>query len=274
MASQKSARSSAARPKDRPTKRRERTARSAASSGRRDRSTARVGAGRSPLNPGFPKWAVWSAVALVLVLAGGWVIFSSTLFGVRDVEVSGAKVVAVQQVREAVALGPDDSLAAVNLADVTKRVEALPPVAKATVTRSWPGTLQVQITERTPVATVQVDGAPWAIDAEGMPYVEATALGKDSAALLPLEVAAPSPDDLATREAVTVITGLDDKAREIVDRVTATSAAQVTLVLKDGRQVIWGDSSKMNDKLTMLAGVLEHPGSIFDISSPTAIVIK
>ncbi|WP_153506599.1 cell division protein FtsQ/DivIB, partial [Cumulibacter manganitolerans] len=234
----------------------------------------RIGGGRSPLNPGFPRWAVYTAVALVVAVLASWALFSSSFFGVRDVQVTGASVISVAKVREAVGLGPDDSLVSVSTSSVRKRVEQLPPVARASVSRSWPGTLVVRVTERTPIATVPVDGEPWLLDADGVPYARASRIGDDAAKLLPLEVEHASAGDHATREAAHVIAGLDAKTRALVGKVTAKSAAQVTLVLTDGREVIWGDASRMNDKLTMLPAVLEHSGSVYDISSPTAIVIK
>lgn len=214
-------------------------------------------------------------IVLVVVAAGGGsLVFSSSWFGVREVRVEGAVVLSDAQVRAAVALTENDALVTVNTESVAARVEKLAPVAEAEVVRSWPGTLVVRITERQPVATVLAGGSPWLIDIEGVPYVAAEEVPEQADGLLPLEVDDPSPDSLATREAVAVIYGLDEQTIALVQSVSAESAAQVTLVLTDGREVVWGDSSRMNDKITMLPAVLEHSGSIFDISSPSAIVIK
>lgn len=258
-------RSSAVRPTDRPA--------------RRGRSKAgargRVGAGRSPLNPGFPRWAVLLVATVVVVAVGAWVLFSSSFFGVRKVEVVGEQVLTEQQVIDAVALGPDTSLVSVRPAAVANRVKAaLKPVARAEVSRSWPGTVVVRVTERTPVATVEVQGQPWLIDAEAVVYAEVSRIGERADGLIPLEVDQPTKETLAAREAAKVLAGLDQPTHDLVAKVEAPSAAHVTLILHDGRQVIWGDSSMMNDKLTMLPAVLEHSGSVFDISSPSAIVIK
>ncbi|WP_106848185.1 cell division protein FtsQ/DivIB [Blastococcus sp. Marseille-P5729] len=264
--------SSAVRPKDRPTRR---TPPARRSSGEpRAVTTRRVLGGKSPLNPGFPRWAVWSALALVVAVVAGWLLLASSMFGVRDVQVSGSALVSEQEVREAIGLGPDDALLTADTDAAAERVQQLAPVAEATVSRSLPSTLVVRITERSPVATVELDGESWVIDVEGVPYAEASAVGESAEGLLPLVIDDPSPDDHATREAVAVIAGLDDATRELVASVSAPSAAQVTLTLQDGREVIWGDSSQMNDKLTMLPGVLTHSGSVFDISSPGAIVIS
>lgn len=275
MAEQRARSGSSVRPKDRPKRGAsgKRPARSAAA-GRTSATQRRRGKRGSVLNPGFPRWAVIALVLVVITSCAGWVVFSSSWFGVREVQVAGAVVLSDAEVRDAVNLSADDALATVDTDAVAKRLEQLAPVADAKVRRSWPGTLVVQITERQPVATVQAGGKPWLIDIDGVPYVSADKIGKQADGLLPLEVDDPSPDSLATREAVAVIDALDKETSELVDTVTAESAAQVTLVLKDGREVIWGDSSRMNDKLTMLPAVLEHSGTIYDISSPTAIVIK
>lgn len=214
-------------------------------------------------------------VVVLLLGIGGWLVYFSSVFGVRDIQIKGTALVRSEQVEQIVGLGPDDALASVDLGAVASTIEQqLPPVKSASVSRSWPSTLVVTITERTPVATVTVDGAPWLIDATGTPYLAVADYPGELPTLLPLEVEDPSPKSLATREAVTVIAGLTDDVRELVALVSAPSAGQVTLQLTDGRLVIWGDSSRMKDKLTMLPGVLEHAGSQFDISSPQAIVIK
>lgn len=277
MAEQRARRSSSVRPQDRP----ERPRRAAASSrAAADRPAARRAVERprgrrgSVLNPGFPRWAVVALVLVVVAFSAGWVVFSSSWFGVREVRIEGAAVLSDAEVREVVDLTENDALATVDTEAVARRVEKLAPVADAQVLRSWPGTLTVRVTERQPVATVQAGGKPWLIDIEGVPYAAAAKVGSAADGLLPLEIDDPSPDSLATRQAVAVIDALDAETTELVDHVTAESGAQVTLVLTDGRRVIWGDASMMQDKLTMLPAVLEHAGSVFDISSPTAIVIK
>ena len=45
-------------------------------------------------------------------------------------------------------------LALADLAGVESRVEKLPWVRSATATRAWPGTIQVSVSERIPVATL------------------------------------------------------------------------------------------------------------------------
>lgn len=275
MAEQRPRRSSSVRPKDRP----ERTRKPTTSS--RSRVAAGTAARKHPkgkrgsvLNPGFPRWATLLLILAVVGVSTGWVVFSTSWFGVREIQVEGAVVLSESDVVAAVDLTENDALATVDTEAIAQRLEKLAPVADAQVHRSWPGTLVVQITERQPVATVQAGGQPWLIDVEGVPYAAAEKIGAQADGLLSLEIDDPSPDDLATREAVAVVGALDESTTQLVDNVTAESGAQVTLVLKDGREVIWGDSSRMNDKLTMLPAVLEHAGSVYDISSPTAIVIK
>ncbi|WP_134324383.1 cell division protein FtsQ/DivIB [Cumulibacter soli] len=271
MSERRARTSSRVRPADRPRRTRSTSAKS--SKGQRGPTRAKGNRG-SVLNPGFPRWAIIALVAAVVLVSGGWIVFSSSLFGVREITVDGNTVLSDEEVQSAVALSENDALATVDSDEVAAQIRQLPPVADVTVSRSWPSTLQVTITERQPVATVTVGDEPWLIDLEGVAYAAATKAPEAAKGLLPLEIEDPGPESLATREAVAVIDGLDGQTRELVAKVTAPSAAQVTLVLKDGREVIWGDSSRMNDKLTMLPAVLSHEGSVLDISSPTAIVIK
>lgn len=273
MADQRRAvRRSAVRPDDRPSRRPRQPNRSTSKA--QTKATTVSAPRGSVLNPGFPKRMIAVLAVIVVLLAGAWVVLGSSWLGVREVRVEGNQVLSVEEVRAAVALGPGDALLLVDTEEVADRLTELPAVAHAQVERSWPAALVVTITERSPVATVQSGGEPWLIDIEGVVYVPAERIGEEAQELLALQVDDPSPDDLATTQAVEVIAGLDAATRDMVAEVTAPSAAQITLVLHDGREVIWGDSSRMNDKITMLPAVLDHEGEIFDISSPSAIVIK
>lgn len=241
----------------------------------RGRSGRSGGSARAALRPRFSRRLVIGIAVVLAILLVGWLLWFSSLFSVRTVSVSGSETVSTAQVEEALAIPAGSPLLTIDTDELEQRVEAIPAVRDAEVSRSWPSTIEVSITDRTPVATVSVDGAPWLIDDTGTPYVNAVGLPADAVeGLIEMDLATPGSDDLATTEAIAVLTALPDEIRDQLESISAPGPAEVTLHLDDGRTVIWGDSSEQADKVTMLPGVLEHSGTVFDISSPHAIVIS
>ena len=212
---------------------------------------------------------------MIVVLALVWLVMFSSVLGVKRVGVDGATVVSVSQVRSAAAIAPGTPLARLDTDAVKKKVESLPAVASAEVSRSWPNGVVVTIHERQPVAVVERGGEKWVVDITGKPYLLASKLGDEvTKSLLPLEVAHPSADDPATRAAVKVIPSIPAALRTKVSSVSATTGADVTLHLEDGRSVIWGDAGQPKEKASMIVPLLEHAGTEFDISSPQSVVIR
>ena len=106
-----------------------------------------------------------SIVALVMAAA---VATRTPLLDVDRITVRGAQRTSVEEVRRAAGVARGEPLLAVDGGAVARRVERLPWVASARVERAWPSTVEVQVTERVPVAVVQVtDERAAVVDAEG-----------------------------------------------------------------------------------------------------------
>src|SRR2546429_7797390 len=99
----------------------------------------------------------WLVGAAGLGLAGilGWVVYGTSLLGVRPVTGHGEAILALEQVRAAAAIPGGTPLASLDLSAVRRRVSALPPVRTARVERDWPSTIVITVTERVPVAAVR-----------------------------------------------------------------------------------------------------------------------
>ncbi|WP_433215493.1 cell division protein FtsQ/DivIB [Microtetraspora malaysiensis] len=116
---------------------------------------------------------IWR-VGLATLLTGGvvgaatWLVLFSPVLGVRDVQISGAVGVPADEVRRAAGVAPGTPLARVDLEKVRVRVAALTRVESARVDRAWPGTLQVSVVERTPLALARVDGRTVTMDRYGV----------------------------------------------------------------------------------------------------------
>jgi hypothetical protein len=94
-----------------------------------------------------------------------------SFFGVRRVEVVGAKYLEPSAVVEALGLNPGASVFD-NSGRLERRLESLPGIASASISRRLPGTLRVEVSEVDPVALAEgPDGlVPLSPDARPLPY--------------------------------------------------------------------------------------------------------
>src|SRR5690606_12066586 len=114
-------------------------------------------------------WAALAVLATVVVLAA-WILWGSPLLVVREVDVAGTRLLTPAEVHEAAAVPGRRTLQRVPVDGVAARVAALPPVESVSVSRSFPGTLRLEVVERTAVVAVPVDGAYRLVDAPGVDF--------------------------------------------------------------------------------------------------------
>lgn len=88
-------------------------------------------------------------------------------FAVKDVRLAGLDRTGPDEVLTALAINRGDALLGVDIEMLRARVEALPWVLSARISRQLPDGLSVAITERTPFALWQLEGALWLIDVSG-----------------------------------------------------------------------------------------------------------
>jgi cell division protein FtsQ len=132
------------------------------------------------------------------------------------------------------------------------------------------GTVQIAVTERSPVAVVRRGSGVHLIDATGTDYVTVAAAPPG---LPELQVPRVGPRDTTTVAALTVLTALPGWLRVQVHSITATSPADVVLRLDNGRagmsrEVRWGDAGDNDRKAAVLGPLLTQPGKIYNVSSP------
>ena len=215
-------------------------------------------------------WAVGASVLLVL---GGllWMVYGTSVLGVREVEVVGTDVLTPLDVEQAAAVRLRQPLAGVDLDRIRGRVEALPAVDRATVSRSWPSTVVIEVVERTPVAAVPTGKQFALIDAEGVAYRTVARRPSD----LPLaELGRPGPRDINTRAALIVLSSLTAELREQLVSISVPAPAQVRLGLRKNRTVIWGDDTQSETKAKVATALLERKGDTIDVSAPDVVTIR
>jgi cell division protein FtsQ len=228
--------------------------------------TSRLGSIRSA------RWAYLAAAALVLALLFWLVAFSSVL-GVRSVNVVGTRVLTAGQVRAVAGIRAGTPLARLDLGAVSSRLSAVAPIRSVTVTRSYPSSVTIRITERVAVGYRPVDpgaggGSVLLVDRDDVAFRTVSAAPKNLPRLLVPATGAPSA------AAALVAGALPAKLASLLSAISAPSEESVTLTLRDGRSVLWGGTDRSSDKARLLSVLLGQPGRYFDLSDPSAVTSR
>jgi cell division protein FtsQ len=223
--------------------------------------------------PPRPWWPWLAAGVALLGLTGAltWVLLGSPVFATRSVQVGGTRELPADVVQTVAAVPLGTPMLRLDTKTIEARVAAVPLVASVRVRCSVDGTVQIEVTERTPVAVVsRGGGGVRLVDATGTDYATVPARPPG---LPELRVALVGPRDAATVAALTVLSGLPEWLRIQVRSIAARSPADVVLRL-DGargggeREVRWGDVAEGERKAAVLGPLLTQPGKVYDVSSP------
>ena len=215
------------------------------------------------------RWLAWRRVVALLLLmglvvGGVWLVYFSDLLAVEKVEVRGTRTLGSEQVREIAAVPAGQPLARVDLDAIRARVEALAVVRDAQVTRTWPDRVQIDVEERVAIAVVDIGGQIRGMDAEGVVFRE---YPKPPPGLPQVRTSSDTRSD-ALREAALVVESLPGDITRRVDHVEVGTIDQISLVLRDGRTVVWGSAEESEAKSEVLSGLLGQPARTYDVSVP------
>lgn len=208
----------------------------------------------------------WIAVLVVLgVLTVTYLVMFTSLLGVRSVEVVGVKDIPKQDVIKAADIQHGTPMVRLDADEAAARVAKLPRVFEVRVERSWPSTVQIIVTERTPIAVLHNGADIHLIDKTGLDY----AIAKTAPRGLPtLAMTNVRPDDRATKAVVTVLGAIPKQLKSQVVTVTADTPGDIRLTLSDGRVVKWGNAEDNARKAAVLAALLTRPGKTYDVATP------
>ena len=215
------------------------------------------------------RWRRIRLVLLALVLvaavsASAWLVFFSRYVTAQDVEVTGAGRIGTARVERAADVPTGTPLARLDLDAVRTRVEAVPAVKRAEVSRSWPHAVRIAVTQRTPIAVINQGEGLQALDADGVLFGHYATRPRR----MPLVNAPPDTADEALVEAGRVIASLPAGIAGRVDTIQVASVDKIQLVLGNGRRVLWGSAEDSSQKAEVLAVLLKRPGQQIDVSVP------
>lgn len=212
---------------------------------------------------GRVRWLVAGLVA-ALLLVTGWSLFFSSWFAVAGVRVVGVETVPADQVTEAAAVRTGQALARVDLDAVARRVEAIPAIGNAEVSRSWPDRVEIRVTERVAVIAVKSEAGFELVDAGGVGFrtVPVRPAG------LPNATVTGPRREVTVRSVVTVVEALPENLLGRVRSIAAASPDSIRLHLTKDVEVVWGSAEDSARKVDVLTVLMKRQAAVYDVSAP------
>lgn len=204
-----------------------------------------------------------------LLMVTGWVFGFSSAFAARSLKITGVRTLSADEVQAAARVPLGTPLARQDLDGIGARVAALGPVRSVRVSRSWPETVAIDISERTPVLAVPEQGGFSLIDDQGQAYLRVPAV--------PRRVALAHVNPADTRllaDAGVVAAALPEELRSRVASVDTVTMDSITLRLHNGDVVFWGSSAESPLKAQVLAALLKRDAVRYDVSSPQSPALR
>jgi cell division protein FtsQ len=214
----------------------------------------------------------WLAGALVVaVLAAlAWIVAFSPVLAARSVSVEGNHRLGRDQIVAAAGVPVGTPLVRIPRGTIAHRVERLPEVLSARVELSFPSTVVIAVTERVAAAYRQAPNGRFTyVDPNGRSFADLGAAPAGLPLLAPSAALAGNPATLAAMARIAA--ALPAAVREEIKQFTATAADDITLQLRDGRTVVWGDATRDADKARIVPALLLRPGQVFDVSDPDQV---
>lgn len=239
--------------------------------------------------------AVGILLAAVVLYA---VLYIAGAFPITQVTVNGAEHMTNEEVAEIAAVPADSTLLRVDTGAIVSRLQGAAWVESAGVTRIPPGTLQLDIRERTIKAVVQVpskDGSvieDWAIASDGVWLMKIPAQGTEEAAKVSSTVYTDAEQalhitgvpygvepaegaycaDPNVNNAIEIIAGLSENLSSQVKTVEASGTETTTLTLTNGVQIAFGNAEDVREKERVALQLMqEHANEIayINVRTPT-----
>jgi cell division protein FtsQ len=195
-------------------------------------------------------YILWRAGEATLNL----LVYDNADFAIQRVEVQTDGVIAPDQLRRWSGVKPGANLIALDLAEVKRNLELVPAIESVSIERILPHTLKIRVTERDPIAQVNV---PHLGGADGI-AVSVFQLDADGMVMQPLDPRVCTIPLAQARDQLPVIAGLNLYQLQPGHRVDLPQAqAALQLIAAFGR--------------SPMAGLVDLRG--IDVSAPGVIVV-
>lgn len=233
-----------------------------------------------PRHAGIKGLAVlFGGTALIGMIAGGHgatvvsAVTAWTGFGIEHIRIAGQSETSEVDILDSLAFGSFPSLLTIDIDAARARVEALPWVKHATLTKLYPDTLDIAVVEREPFALWQYAGVVRLIDAEGRTIVESF---DDRYAVLPRVLGEGAAERIGEYMAlIEPFPAISRRARAGV----WVSSTRWTVVLDSGLQIML-PAKEPEAALALVArldrdeSVLSREVAALDLRNPDHLIVR
>ncbi|MGO8766980.1 MAG: cell division protein FtsQ/DivIB [Limisphaerales bacterium] len=141
--------------------------------------------------------------------AGEWTldkfVYENSTFAIQEVQVQTDGVIAPEQLRRWAGVKPGANLIALDLGEIKRNLELVPAIESVSIERILPRTLKIQVSERQPIAQVNIPR----LDAIGEITVSVFQLAADGYVMQPLDPRERTISPAEITGQLPVITGLN-----------------------------------------------------------------
>ena len=229
-------------------------------------------------------------VGIVVALIAGWAaLYNSSAFTITNVEVEGVEHLTSSEMSQLANVPADATLLRIDTDAVRNRLMQTAWVEDATVSRVFPDTLKISVTEREIEAIVEVPNRTgstiksWAIAKDHMwlmpiPDKNSEAAKTTSAQIYEdAETALHITDvpygtsaeigqictDSNVNNALDIIAGMTTDLANHIQKVSAAGPAETTLLLDSGVEIAFGKAENIRDKERVILQILdENPDAV------------
>jgi cell division protein FtsQ len=211
---------------------------------------------------------------LVLALGGGWLwLRSSSVVAVKRVTVVGATGPDAKQIRAALTSAAQDMTTLdVQVSKLRLAVAPFPIVKNLEVSTLFPHGIRIRVIEQVAVATLSAGGQRISVSRDGTLLRDTAptpSLPTISVPVLPGGARLTDPTALGD---VAVLAAAPYALLDRVQTIGSSSAHGITVRLRNGPSLYFGDSALLGAKWMSAAGVLADPGSqgasYIDVTDP------
>jgi cell division protein FtsQ len=202
-------------------------------------------------------------LATLVLAALLWRLSSSSLFGLSGVDVEGADHLTERQVVAAAEVRVGEPVLRLDLDAIRVRVERLPWVAHAAVARVAPSGLRIEVTERTPAASVAVGGRRWLVAADGVVLAASPARPPGVPFVSGVHAQRLAPGTRvagrgALANALAALRGMSPALRREVSGIRAASVEGLAFSLRGGGTLVYGAAERLAAKDEAALLLLRH----------------
>lgn len=224
---------------------------------------------------------VFTLLLMVTVAALGWMALHSSLFSVKHVRISGNVITSEQAILAASRLASDPPIIDVNATRIDHAIEQLPWIATATLSRSWPNSVTITVTERNPVATFALGPHLYAVLDKTGRVLEMRSSKARTLVPLTIPLVRVAPGGVLDASGVALASVAAAVPESILSSIATIeeSTSGVQIVLVSGAICELGQPTELAQKMTALTTLLETSSvkltlhSSVDLRVPDAPVV-